>query len=125
MFKVGQKVWCEKHGEGVVDNEAYVDTYPIKVEFVSGECACYTEDGKLYKDDNKPRLSVIEGDVMFKVGQKVRCDMFGEGVVSEVGDENQAYPVVVKFIRDVWDCYTDDGRWFEDDDEPSLSVIEE
>ena len=62
---------------------------------------------------------------MFKVGQKVRCDMFGEGVVSEVGDENQAYPVVVKFVRDVRDCYTDDGRWFKDDDEPSLSVIEE
>ena len=62
---------------------------------------------------------------MFKVGQKVRCDMFGEGVVSEVGDENQTYPVVVKFIRDVWDSYTADGRWFEDDDEPSLSVIEE
>ena len=61
---------------------------------------------------------------MFTVGQKVRCDMFGEGVVSEVGDENQTYPVVVKFIRDVWDCYTDDGRWFEDDDEPSLYVIE-
>ena len=61
---------------------------------------------------------------MFKVGQKVRCGMFGEGVVSEVGDESQTYPVVVKFIRDVWDCYTDDGRWFEDDDEPSLSVIE-
>ena len=61
---------------------------------------------------------------MFTVGQKVRCGMFGEGVVSEVGDENQTYPVVVKFIRDVWDCYTDDGRWFEDDDEPSLYAIE-
>ena len=48
-----------------------------------------------------------------------------KGVVSEVGDENQAYPVVVKFIRDVWDCYTDDGRLYDDDDEPSLSVIEE
>ena len=62
---------------------------------------------------------------MFKVGQKVRCDMFGEGVVSEVGDESQTYPVVVKFIRDECGCYTDDGRWSEDDDEPSLSVIEE
>ena len=62
---------------------------------------------------------------MFKVGQKVRCDMFGEGVVSEVGDENQAYPVVVKFVRDVRGSYTSDGRWFKDDDEPSLSVIEE
>ena len=61
---------------------------------------------------------------MFTVGQKVRCGMFGEGVVSEVGDENQTYPVVVKFIRDVRDCYTEDGRWFEDDDEPSLYVIE-
>ena len=62
---------------------------------------------------------------MFKVGQKVRCDMLGEGVVYSVGDENQTYPVVVKFNRDVWECYTDDGSWFETDDEPSLSVIEE
>ena len=70
---------------------------------------------------------------MFEVGQKVRCDMFGEGVVSEVGDESQTYPVVVKFIGDEWggytddgrwNCYTEDGRWSEDDDEPSLSVIE-
>ena len=62
---------------------------------------------------------------MFTVGQKVRCGMFGEGVVSEVGDENQTYPVVVKFISGKWDNYTDVGRWFEDDDEPSLTIIEE
>ena len=61
---------------------------------------------------------------MFKVGQKVRCDVFGEGVVSEVGDKNQTYPVVVEFIRDVWDCYTEEGKLYEDDDEPSLSEIE-
>ena len=62
---------------------------------------------------------------MFKVGQKVICKKYGEGVVYSVRDENQTYPVVVKFTRGVWDSYTDDGRWFEDDDEPSLSVIEE
>ena len=124
MFKVGQKVWCEKHGEGVVDNEAYVDTYPIKVEFVSGECACYTEDGKLFKDDNKPRLSVIEGDVMLKVGQKVVCKTHGEGVVTGI-DEDGTYPVDVEFIGGKLGCYTGDGKLYEDDDEPSLSVIEE
>ena len=62
---------------------------------------------------------------MFKVGQKVWCEKHGEGVVSKLGDENQAYPVVVKFARDIEGWYTDDGRWFKDDDEPSLSVIEE
>ena len=61
---------------------------------------------------------------MFKVGQKVICKKRGEGGVYSVGDENQTYPVVVKFISGKWDNYTDDGRWFEDDDEPSLTIIE-
>ena len=61
---------------------------------------------------------------MFKVGQKVWCVSFGEGVVSEVGDENQTYPVVVEFIGG-WASYTEDGKVYEGEDEPSLSGIEE
>ena len=59
MFKVGQKVWCEKHGEGVVTGTDEDGTYPVDVEFI-GEWDCYTADGKLYEDDDEPSLSVIE-----------------------------------------------------------------
>ena len=61
---------------------------------------------------------------MFKVGQKVICKQYCEGVVSCV-DEDGTYPVDVDFIGGEWDCYTEDGKLYEDDDEPSLSVIEE
>ena len=60
---------------------------------------------------------------MFKVGDKVICKVYGEGVV-EGTDEDGAYPVDVGFVNGKWDCYTEDGKMFEDDDEPSLSVIE-
>ena len=34
------------------------------------------------------------------------------------------YPVEVDFLDGCWDGYTADGKLNEDDDEPSLSVIE-
>ena len=61
---------------------------------------------------------------MFTVGQKVICKQYGEGVVEGI-DEDGAYPVDVGFISGEWDCYTEDGKLYEDDDEPSLSVIKE
>ena len=61
---------------------------------------------------------------MFKVGQKVICKAYGEGVVTGT-DEDGIYPVDVKFIGGEWDCYTEDGKYCETDDEPCLSVIEE
>ena len=61
---------------------------------------------------------------MFVVGQKVRCAHFGEGVVVVI-EEQGAYPVEVDFANGEWDCYTKDGKEFEDDYEPSLTVIEE
>ena len=60
---------------------------------------------------------------MFKVGQKVRCKKYGEGVVKGI-DEDEAYPVDVEFTNGEWDFYTKDGKLYEDDDEPRLSVIE-
>ena len=60
---------------------------------------------------------------MFKVGQKVICKVHGEGVVSCV-DAGKSYPVEVEFPNGEWDRYTVEGKLFEDDDEPSLSVIE-
>ena len=63
---------------------------------------------------------------MFKVGQKVWCLIFGEGVVVDVGvAEYQTYPVDVEFLKGGREDYTADGKLYEDDDEPSLSVIEE
>ena len=61
---------------------------------------------------------------MFKVGQKVICKKYGEGVV-EGTDEDGTYPVDVGFVSGDWDCYTKDGKWSFHDIEPSLSVIEE
>ena len=61
---------------------------------------------------------------MFEVGQKVICKKYGEGTVTGT-DEDGTYPVDVAFISDEWDCYTEDGKMFETDDEPSLYVIEE
>ena len=60
---------------------------------------------------------------MFKVGQKVICKVHGEGVVTDT-DEDGTYPVDVEFVGGEWDCYTEDGKFFETDDEPSLNVIE-
>ena len=61
---------------------------------------------------------------MFKVGQKVICKQYGEGVVEGI-DEDGAYPVAVEFASGEWDYYIEDGKLCYLDDEPSLSVIEE
>ena len=61
---------------------------------------------------------------MFKVGQKVICKEYGEGVVTGT-DEDGTYPVDVEFVGGEWDCYTKEGKLYYLDDEPSLSVIEE
>ena len=61
MFKVGQKVICKVYGEGVVDGVDVGKSYPVAVEFTSGEWDFYMEDGKLCYLDDEPSLSVIEG----------------------------------------------------------------
>ena len=48
---------------------------------------------------------------MFKVGQKVWCKNYGEGVVSGVCSEYHDYPVVVKFLKGGWEDYTADGKY--------------
>lgn len=50
---------------------------------------------------------------MFKVGQKVWCVVYGEGVVTEVDDENAvgSYGVLVKFKNGHSVNYASDGRW--------------
>ena len=61
---------------------------------------------------------------MFKVGDKVICKVHGEGEVTAVEDM-RTYPVEVDFLNGEWEFYTKDGRQCSDEDEPSLSVIEE
>lgn len=61
MFTVGQKVICKKYGKELLKNVDEDGTYPVDVVFVGGELDYYTEDGKLYEDDDdEPSLSVIE-----------------------------------------------------------------
>ena len=62
---------------------------------------------------------------MFKVGQRVICKIFGEGVVTGVEDNSsRTYPVEVDFLCGKWECYTMAGEPVFNDVEPSLSVIE-
>ena len=60
MFKVGQKVICKVFGEGVVIEVEDMHTYPVEVDFLSGEWECYTSYGELRFNDVEPSLSVIE-----------------------------------------------------------------
>lgn len=48
---------------------------------------------------------------MFKVGQKVWCAMFGEGVVMKIFTNNTCYPVEVSFGGSVPEHYTLDGKF--------------
>ena len=60
---------------------------------------------------------------MFKVGQKVLCKVYGEGVVTKVLN-GHVYPVEVDFLSGEWEIYKEDGKMYGEDEEPSLSVIE-
>lgn len=60
---------------------------------------------------------------MFEVGQKVLCKVFGGGVVTEV-DFLPVYPIKVSFLSGHFERYTEDGKMYEYDYEPRLSVIE-
>ena len=60
MFKVGQKVICKVHGEGVVTEVEATPPYRIEVDFLGGEWECYTANGELHFNGDEPSLSVIE-----------------------------------------------------------------
>lgn len=62
---------------------------------------------------------------MFNEDQKVLCTTHGEGVVIVVDGSVDSFPVEVEFTNGKWECYTKDGKLYEKDDEPSLSVIGE
>ena len=50
---------------------------------------------------------------MFNKGQKVWCLIYGQGVVTEVDDENACgrYGIIVKFNDELSACYTADGKY--------------
>ena len=48
---------------------------------------------------------------MFKVGQKVWCVMFGEGVVTKISSDDAKYPLVVEFRGTTTEHYTLDGKY--------------
>ena len=60
MFKVGQKVICKVHGEGVVTEVEATPPYRIEVDFLGGGWECYTSDGEMRFNDIEPSLTVIE-----------------------------------------------------------------
>ena len=55
---------------------------------------------------------------MFKVGQKVWCVIFGEGVVAEINQNS--YPIKVKFKNGEVSTYTSGGYMFSNCINPSL-----
>ena len=61
---------------------------------------------------------------MFKVGQRVIGEGYGEGVVESVDDEGD-YPVRVRFLDGWRDYYTSDGRWHIKYGDQGLFAVEE
>jgi hypothetical protein len=57
---IGQKVYDESYGHGVINYIVLDDVYPIKVEFV-GCYETYTMDGKEYKSWNQSLFFVKQG----------------------------------------------------------------
>ena len=121
MFTVGQKVICKQYGEGVVYCVDDDETYPVCVELAGG-WACYTKDGKLYKDDDEPCLSV-RSDVMFTVGQEVFSPNYGKGVVTRIDGESLFYSVEVMFHDGSVEGFTQSGKEFISEDQPSLVKV--
>lgn len=51
-FKVGQTVYNQKYGMGVVNHYTSEDSYPVKVRFASPhDSISFTDDGRQYKAD--------------------------------------------------------------------------
>ena len=65
-------------------------------------------DFKYYSGESMPlKLTIIERG--FQVGDRVRCALFGEGVVSEI-NLGHDFPIRVAFDSGEEEDYTSDGR---------------
>lgn len=77
---------------------------------VSNDVAFYlTSDLKYFKSDPTPvKLTPIERG--FKVGDRVYCPLFGEGVVKGI-DDGDVFSIDVEFDSGATASYTSDGRY--------------
>ena len=109
MFKVGDKVKCVLYGKGRVRNISACIKYPLDVEFDSSDTVTsYTMDGRVFLDAN-PTLK--HRTPKFKVGDRVKTDVWGEGVV-DVICESSDHPIMVEFeLEDYQKTFTKDGRF--------------
>ena len=94
MFKKGDKVKCILYGKGRVSHIGTCDKYPLAVEFNKvGTTTNYTMDGRIF-DDANPTLK--HRTKKFKVGDRVKTDVWGEGVVSGIVKDKE-FPIRVLF----------------------------
>jgi hypothetical protein len=107
-FAVGDKVWCEVYGAGVVKNADIPcsgEYWRVEVQF-SSCVACFSLDGwfsprrhpnrriKHIEEPKKEETTMRE----FKVGDKVTCEKLGEGVVLMLDpNADKYYQVYVRF----------------------------
>ncbi len=61
---------------------------------------------------------------MFKVGQKVICKEYGDGVVTATSDACEDYPIEVRFADGHYESYTLEGKLFENTQETHLTPRE-
>jgi hypothetical protein len=109
MFKKGDKVKCVLYGKGRVSHIGTCDKYPLAVEFNKvGTTTNYTMDGRIF-DDANPTLK--HRTQKFKVGDRVKTDVWGEGVVTGI-EKTSDLPIAVKFDLRIGCChFTSDGRF--------------
>lgn len=124
-FKVGDTAYFVSWDNQIIEGkiEKILDSdydYPVifKTETVS---YTFTHEGKHRKENNfislfqqKPKIIIQPNipilDTEFKVGDKVACYFYGEGVVKYIND-SENYPIAIKFIgiKD-YQYYTVDGK---------------
>lgn len=123
-FKLGDRVYAPFHGYGVVTaihEDACV--YPIEVTWDDSglknmeDASTFTADGLLskYYANTDTILTVVKGShkrnrrkemsaSKFKVGDRVYNPSHGYGVVTEIKDDEQEYPIVVTWEEKQHGC---------------------
>ena len=124
IFKLGDRVYAPFHGYGVVTaihEDACV--YPIEVTWNDSglknmeDVNTFTADGLLskYYANTDTILTVVKGShkrnrrkemsaSKFKVGDRVYAPSHGYGVVTEIKDDEQEYPIVVTWDEKQHGC---------------------
>lgn len=136
-FKVGDEVYSENYGEGVVTyiDDSPINRYPVKVQWKDETLGYdyYTLDGKFSVVDIVPEFNItLKGakkveekdekmdakSEKFKVGDKVFSFHSGVGIVTRVDTEepNNLYPIIVRWADDSksqnnFDYFTKDGEY--------------